>query len=235
MIKIEGKYFQFLSHTKDFNKYQLGVASLPLTSETWRADYIICHQTFQNAKSENGMLLSGIDPSIFDNINAKVYCGDIHTPQQIGKVTYIGSPYLIHFGDQYIPRLLLLDPQQGIEQSIYFPSIRRHTLTIENPDELLKINLNPNDQVKVRFKLNNKLDWDQRKKEIKQLCLDKQWDLCKIETITTSEITANLQQHTNKTVNRSQKQILEEYCILNKIEQDIQIYGYLLLENNAKI
>jgi DNA repair exonuclease SbcCD nuclease subunit len=230
---LDGRIFQFLSHTKKFSKYTPGTIQVSNSLETWIADYIICHQTFQNAKSENGMLLNGIDTSVFDNVNAKIYCGDIHTPQVVGKVTYIGSPYHVHFSDSFIPRVLLLDPKNSTEQSIYFPTTRRFTLTIEDPKELLQINLNSNDQVKIKLKLNNKLDWDKQKKDIQQICIDQHWDLCKIETITSEETQIKLQNHTNRSVNKTQNQILKEYCIVNKIDQDVQKYGHLILENNA--
>lgn len=52
---------------------------------------VFCHQTFDGSRYENGFYAGdGIDPNL---INQKlIISGHIHTPQEYGKVWYVGSP-----------------------------------------------------------------------------------------------------------------------------------------------
>lgn len=54
--------------------------------------HVVCHQTFDGARYENGFLAS--DGIKFDDLpdNQKYISGHIHTPSQFGNVTYIGAP-----------------------------------------------------------------------------------------------------------------------------------------------
>ena len=82
----------------DFKKYDLAFA----------------HQTFQNAASDSGFKLSGIPLSYFPS-NLQIISGDIHTPQELGNLIYVGSPYSIDFGDAAEPRILLIHDNGEIE------------------------------------------------------------------------------------------------------------------------
>ena len=107
----------FLPHTKtpiedwkdiDFNKY----------------DRIFMHQTITGAKASNDFALKGGLPSdYFSTFKGKVYSGDIHTPQIINNVTYIGSPYPIYFNDTFIGRYLILEGDE--EKFIELPNIKK--------------------------------------------------------------------------------------------------------------
>jgi len=66
---------------------------------------LICHQTFDGSKYENGFFASdGVDPALvqFDNVIA----GHIHAPQIVGKVWYIGAPRWRIASDANTPRAL---------------------------------------------------------------------------------------------------------------------------------
>jgi hypothetical protein len=65
---------------------------------------IFAHQTFTGAKGNNGMPLGGVEPP---SKTIPVVSGDVHGPQKIGNITYVGAPYTVHFGDEYEPRLLI--------------------------------------------------------------------------------------------------------------------------------
>jgi hypothetical protein len=71
-----------------------------------RPAYFI-HQTVEGAASY-GHTLSGLSPSMFAKAPS-VFSGDVHKPQKIGNVQYVGSPYPICFGDDYVGRLLVLN------------------------------------------------------------------------------------------------------------------------------
>ena len=90
----------YLPHTRDHKKDWQGL-------QFEDRDYIFAHNTFTGARA-NGQTLAGITTTIFPD-DAFVLSGDIHEPQTLGPVTYIGSPYAVNFGDDFQPRMLLLD------------------------------------------------------------------------------------------------------------------------------
>jgi hypothetical protein len=71
-------------------------------------DLIFAHNTFDGAKMSNGKVLKGVPLDIFDQDHT-VISGDIHAPQRLGPVLYVGSPYLVDFGDDFQPRVLLFN------------------------------------------------------------------------------------------------------------------------------
>lgn len=90
----------FLPHTRDHKK---DWANIDFKGH----DFIFAHNIFEGVKA-NGQSLSGIPRSVFPR-DAFVISGDVHEPQTLGVVTYVGSPTLCDFGDDYQPRVLLLD------------------------------------------------------------------------------------------------------------------------------
>src|SRR5487761_1958728 len=126
-------------------------------------DFVFLHQTVTGAIASNGQVMDGeLDSKFISKPSTlSIYSGDIHVPQVIGDVEYIGSPYPVHFGDTFSPRLLFID-SNGSCRDLVFDSIKRFTVNITHPDELLKLKLKTGDQVKVRVVMSseNKHNWD---------------------------------------------------------------------------
>lgn len=97
----------FLPHTRDHNKEWAGL-------NFKNFDWVFAHNTFQGAVGDNGSLLDGIPVEVFPK-DAHVISGDIHSPQTIGPVTYVGSPYRVDFGDSFDPILLLIRDNKLVE------------------------------------------------------------------------------------------------------------------------
>jgi hypothetical protein len=77
-------------------------------------DWVFAHDAFRGAVSESGHKMEhGVDTSWFD-AEARVISGDIHKPQKVDCVTYVGAPYTVDFGDDYEPRVLLVN-ENGME------------------------------------------------------------------------------------------------------------------------
>ena len=114
------------------------------------------HQTIGGSVVSNGMRMEGISSKIFSKCR-KAFAGDVHVPQKVGKVMYVGSPYHVHFGDYFNPRLVLLDSESGVIESIQHDKCpRKISLSINNPAELTKKKapyIRPGDFVKVRVEL----------------------------------------------------------------------------------
>lgn len=97
----------YLPHTLDYKKDwdKLGLWEV-------ECDLIFAHNIFTGATGSGGHPLKDIPPTIFAK-GACVISGDVHAPQSFGPITYVGAPYLCDFGDDYKPRVLLID-EKGI-------------------------------------------------------------------------------------------------------------------------
>lgn len=136
--------------------------------DTTHFDYVFMHQTVGGAVASNGQKMDGENvPDM--SAWGKVYSGDIHVPQIIKGVEYVGSPYHVHFGDRFTPRVVLLD-RRNRPVDIHFKTISRVTVTVPSLRELKRLEFRPGDQVKLRMELSeaDKHDWSR----IRRLAVD---------------------------------------------------------------
>lgn len=163
-------FFQFLKHMPGIHYYTFPsfvneeVLFLPNTrdpAKDWakldlqdvKYRYIFLHQGFLGAKTSQGFALTtGIDATkVLGAHNDWLFSGDIHVPQECGPVTYVGTPYPIHFDDTYQCRVLLLRPDKA-PLSIPYHSIKKQTLVIYHADELFSDpDVIPGAHVKIRL------------------------------------------------------------------------------------
>lgn len=154
-----------LPHTKDIEAWD------DYRNQMEKAEYIFIHQTVNGALASNGHALPGLPLDLFDDLDGQVYSGDIHVPQIIGSVTYVGSPYTVHHDDKFEPRILLL--QNGKETDLYFDTVRKWSLEIGDVDELYKNKkLREGDQIVITVKLTREeaVEWRNHKEAVLQAC-----------------------------------------------------------------
>jgi DNA repair exonuclease SbcCD nuclease subunit len=120
-------------------------------------DWIFAHQTFTGADNGHGFRLDGIPLDVFPK-DAHVISGDVHKPQTLGCVTYVGAPTTIDFGDDYKPRVLLLDgkkvtsiPCSGPQKRLIELSAGNLAFPISGPATVAK-----GDILKVRVSISSK-------------------------------------------------------------------------------
>lgn len=153
------------------------VAYLPHTRtplEDWKdvplskVKYIFMHQTVSTAiASNNYQLTSQLSYDYFKQFTSLngVFSGDVHKPQELGIITYVGAPYHIYFGDFYEGRYIVLKNFSGTKfakkQSVVIPSINKWKLQISNVKELAKFDIGKNDQVSVEYTIerSEQQDW----------------------------------------------------------------------------
>lgn len=152
----------FLPHTRDWKKTWAGVMDF-----WYEAEWIFAHNTFDGAVTETGKRMRGIPTNIFPK-DVPVISGDIHKPQQLDCVTYVGSPYLIRYGDDFDPRVLLVDG--GKMKSYPMPGPQKRLIEISSPDEIGDFTFGKGDMIKVRYRLKAKDrdKWPEIKEAIKR-------------------------------------------------------------------
>ncbi len=146
----------WLPHTRNYDSEWNRAGIMKEMKET-SLDFIFTHQCYEGAEAANGYGLGGVPPAILgkDRTDALVLAGDIHKPQKVQNIEYIGSPYPIHFGDEFKPRGLLLDPKTRDLTT------RKHTtllkITVEAAsiedmiDQLEEVGAEQGDHVRVRY------------------------------------------------------------------------------------
>mgnify|MGYP001553585418 FL=1 len=163
----------YLPHTRDYKQDWKDV-------DFKGHDFIFCHNLFDGVKA-NGQKLSGIPTSIFPD-DAVVLSGDVHEPQELdgGKVIYVGSPFLTDFGDDFQPRILLLDdlkiksikvygPQKRVieatpEQGVGGPLRFRHSPQLHTSDIV---------KIKVNIGMEHVAEWDKWRSLAEKWAIDR--------------------------------------------------------------
>lgn len=171
-------------------------------------DYIFAHQTFQGA-AVGPRKMDGIPLDTFPK-DACVISGDIHQPQTFGQITYVGSPYLVDFGDNFKPRVLLLD--KGKTQSIPCPGPQKRLVEIISLTDLKKYKgLNPDDILKVRYHLDaaDHAQWPEIKAQISKWGEDNEYVIYLIQPVIDRGSGASTQKR--KVVSRTDEELLATY------------------------
>jgi len=152
---IQGLVCQFLPHTRD-------------PREDWKkqkaphAALTFMHQSVIGSVTSNGYeMTEGLPPSYFKRFPGQVFSGDIHVPQVIGPVTYVGAPYSVRFNDNFRGRAIEISPSMVSGDDImcqaWYPEIPgRCTLDINSVDA---IDAPEGYQVKVRVHIADYGDW----------------------------------------------------------------------------
>ena len=131
----------FLPHTRRLEDWDESI--------TDNFDWFFCHQTFKGAALSQGHRAEGSAAPF--SVGARVVSGDVHVPQEIGPVTYVGAPYHVDFGDDYSPRVLLLEGTKM--RSVPVPGPQKRLLTSTGDVLAMKGKCYPGDIVKVRVAL----------------------------------------------------------------------------------
>jgi hypothetical protein len=144
----------FLPHTRNYKRDWKDISFAPFKRDP-NCGVIFAHNTFDGADAGHGRKLSGIPTTVFPK-QATVISGDIHLPQTLNQVTYVGAPYTVTFGDSYKPRLLQigLTPSRKIQmQSIPCEGPQKCVVDIKKPRKSLDLDVNAGDMVKARVHL----------------------------------------------------------------------------------
>lgn len=125
-------------------------------------NYVFIHQTAPGSVASNGQRMEGDELPSFKT--TKVYSGDIHVPQVIGDIEYVGSPYPVHFGDHFTPRCILLDSRRR-PVDLHFKTISRTKVKVRSVNDIARLSTAPGDQIKIELALDpaDAHDWNRIK------------------------------------------------------------------------
>jgi hypothetical protein len=198
-------------------------------------DWVFAHDAFRGATTESGHILDkGTDVLWFPK-GSRVIAGDIHKPQKIGCVTYVGAPYTIDFGDDFDPRMLLID-EKGIVESIPCEGPQKRLVYAEaGPEPKFEFsNLYEGDILKVRVRIRAKHadEWVRIKRELEDA-------LRKNKLVPYSivpELIKDDKQHEKAlrsvSSRKSDAQVLREFAERHQIEKRILETGQFLMEKS---
>lgn len=155
VLEIDKKRFLFLPHTTDWRTDWNPTFFKNYCKEPIEA--VFAHQTFKGALSESGQILDGVPLDVIPK-GRPVISGDVHVPQDLGLVTYVGAPYTIRFGDVFEPRILKLKGSTRV--SIPCPGPQKRLIKATSIKSAIEqINKHRGDTMKVQ------IDWDGNKVE----------------------------------------------------------------------
>lgn len=186
------------------------------------------HNTFDGAIAETGATMGGLKPppSLF---KAPVcVSGDIHRPQQVGPITYVGSPYQVRFGDDFKPRVLLIDNHQF--KDLHFSAPRKWSLMVRDYEEILNHKeLTQGDQVKVIIELTREevVEWAKIKDQVLKACQSRGVEVYGVEMKTNSTQRERIKQEgpTGKTT----QEYFKSFCASENVPSQMKQAGVKIL------
>jgi hypothetical protein len=140
-------------------------ASIPLQD----FPLIFIHQTLAGSLVEGGRKIEKEPHAlpIFPR-GVTIYAGDVHCPQTIGRVTYVGTPHATRFGEDWPGRLLIIDTvNPSAFRAVPLTSVKKEILSISSVAELdaiaSKKSLSTGDHIRVRCALSkdNFTEWSE--------------------------------------------------------------------------
>ncbi len=221
-----------------------GIYLLPFSKnpmEDWKqlkltqAKAIVMHQTVMGAIIDGGRKIeSNSYPLPVFPRTVSVFSGDVHRPQAIAGVTYIGTPHPTRFSEDWRNRVLIIKDdnfKHPIEEEIL--SIRRAIVEIRSADELKKSNYTEGDQLKIRFQLSpdNLTDWPDQQQAIQLWAKEKQVTIASLEAVLVSnEPQVDNQEPAQSLELLPPDQIIRTYGEQQKLSDDIIQFGLDLVK-----
>jgi hypothetical protein len=111
---------------------------------------VFMHATVTGAVVENGMVMENKNFPVLPR-DVLFYSGDIHVPQQVRNVVYVGAPHPIKFGDSYDCRMLVLNDDYRIILQLPLTPPRKIMADIRDLADLDGLTARHGDQIKIRY------------------------------------------------------------------------------------
>lgn len=172
----------FLPHTRNYKRdWKVFKENRVFESSS----VVFAHNTFNGASVGFGRQLEGIPVEYFPRKTC-VVAGDIHVPQELGPVTYVGAPYTVDFGDDYQSRVLIIDGKkmESISTAEY---PQKKLVEIDKLDDLklrrVTSTLHVGDTLRIRVNVDNLEAWSDLHKQVIAFCTKRGWVPQRIEPV----------------------------------------------------
>ncbi len=184
---------------------------------------IFAHATFTGAIGDNATALKGVALDLLPEV--PIISGDVHRPQRLGRVLYVGAPYHIDFGDDYQPRVLLLEGDKI--KSVVLGGVRKLVITVDRAGVVLAGDPRPGDILRVQVKLQGQdhADWSAIRAQVNDSLPDYQID--SIIPLLDATLVGPLKRGIRAPL--SDAQVLAEYCQRFQIDARTAEQGIALL------
>lgn len=198
----------FLPHTTDYERDWAKYIKNGFGDFT----VVFCHNTFKGAIADNGAELDGIPPAIFPK-DIDVISGDVHTPQEVGPVTYVGAPYHIDFGNHYDPRVLLID-EKGRVKSIPCYGPTKRLVEIKSVKELDRVKgLAKGDILKVRVTIDRSqvAEWAEIRQKVREWGEDNHYLVHVVQPVI-ADADRRLDTGKRRNLAKTDEELFDQYC-----------------------
>ena len=213
----------YLPHTRNYKEDWAGL--------DLEVGVIYAHNTFVGANLGHGLEAKeeqgAIPLSVFPWPKVtRVISGDVHTPQTVGPVIYVGAPYQIDFGDDYRPRVLLLDEETMALKSILLSGPQKRLVEVESMAALKRVKANPGDILKVRMSLDPEehAEWPQRQAAIREWGEKHGYTIHQVQPMVEGVHPTNI-----VPLHKSDEQIVRDYANQNRVPPTTVKTGLKLL------
>ncbi len=214
-----------LPHTRDFvNDW----GDVDLDS----AQFILMHATVAGARSESGVgLESELTADLFAGLRGKILAGDVHVPQRVGKVEYVGAPYPVRFGDSFTGRAIAFPLGKRVD--VPLPNIQKAKLTLTHASEIKEQgkSLRQGDMLKVELALRESElgEWQEQKQLILRWCQKRGVVLAGV-SLSRKEVKKMRPVLLKATKQESHVDVLRRYCKQQGVDPAMFEIGRELLE-----
>lgn len=216
----------WLPHTRNPNHHWGGL--------DFSNQIVYAHMTVVGSVYESGVHAEGsdlVDPSMFKRAKF-VLSGDIHSPQTVSMIHYIGCPYQVRFGDKFQGNCVVFNEETLELTRVPLDFPRLVTIdTVSEEDSKLQLfaNTKPGDKVKIRLRINqeNMHEWQEIKGKLVDLADRYSVELYSLEIIKDlyTEPKSN-SEPVSKTID-----YFSEYCSEQKLDKELVSVGRSLLSN----
>ena len=186
-------------------------------------DYIFMHQAIEQASTSSGFKLSSasLPPDYFNDCKATIIAGDIHVPQTINSVIYVGAPYHVYYGDAYKGRFMLIKDKVITYQSI--KSLSKWKIKIDDLDNIKNYKIEDNDQVSIEYTIDrsDQHRWVEIRDKLRNIVKSKKAALTSLELIVNkNEASIDYERSKVKTSSKmSDWELIKIFADLNKLNQ----------------
>jgi hypothetical protein len=193
---------------------------------------IFLHQSVGGARGSNGHAVGGIPSSWFATAGGPILSGDIHVPQKVERVEYVGAPYPIYFGDDFNPRVILLRGKRAL--SIPCPTFaRKRVLRISDPGSEALSELTGEDHVRIILSLPRSEfgSWREYRRKITERVQETGAHLYGVELHERKSSRVRLQVQADRKLS-DPAEVLTAYCKHARLDDPETVkIGHALLEN----